>query len=74
MTEPKPHASGFARKQEVGVKNLGVWLLRGKMRTISQVYTHLGSTPNRSLENSLQDDISAGQLESRKYLLLLIEY
>ena len=38
--------------------------------TLSQVSTHMGSPPNIQLRHELQDDMGAGQLESRKYLLL----
>lgn len=70
MPEPKSHALGFARKQEVGVKEYGSLASQQEIGILSQVSHIWGSPPNIQLRYELQDDMSAGQLESRKYLPL----
>lgn len=70
MPEPNSHALGFARKQEVGVKEYGSLASQEDIGTLSQVSTHMRSLPNIQLRYELQDDMGAGQLESRKYLPL----
>lgn len=70
LIEPESHALGFVRKQEVGVKNICLWLTSGRWE-FSPKSPHIwGVSPNRKLGYELQDDIGAGQLESRKYPLL----
>lgn len=55
-------------EEEGGGEESGSLASYREIRSISQIYTHRESPPNRSLENALQDT-GAGQLESRKYLL-----
>ena len=48
LPEPKSHALGFARKQEVGVKEYGSLASQQEIGTLSQVSTHMGESPNHT--------------------------
>lgn len=60
LPEPKSHALGFARKQEVGVKEYGSLASQQEIGILSQVSHIWGSPPNIQLRYELQDDMSAG--------------